>query len=68
MRYLDLAVGDDAVGNVEPVQDGDRVTIFFTSRLWGYNGMAGGAKRGGAAARGSEQALKRDSVVLHQCM
>lgn len=46
MRYLDLAIGDAADGTVEPVQDGDKVTIFFTSRLWGYNGMAVSTKRG----------------------
>lgn len=44
MRYLDLAVGDGVDGNVEPVEDGDKVTIYYTSRLWGYNGMAGGLR------------------------
>lgn len=39
MRYLDLAVGDGVDGNVEPVEDGDKVTIYYTSRLWGYNGI-----------------------------
>lgn len=39
MRYLDLAVGDGVGGDEEPVQDGDKVTIYFTSRLWGYNGI-----------------------------
>lgn len=42
MRYLDLSVGDGVDGNVEPVQDGDKVTIYFTSRLWGYNGTSPG--------------------------
>lgn len=57
MRYLDLAVGDGVGGDEEPVQDGDKVTIYFTSRLWGYNGMAGGTsgwsrrKRGGVGAK-----------------
>ncbi|OSX80886.1 hypothetical protein BU14_0031s0058 [Porphyra umbilicalis] len=39
MRYLDLSLGEGADEELLPLVDGDRVTIYFTSRLWGYNGI-----------------------------
>ena len=52
MRYLDLSLGEGADEELLPLVDGDRVTIYFTSRLWGYNGTGGGGVRCGAGGRG----------------